>query len=522
MLGGVRLKGFSTSIPKLDRELLRDFANKTIELTKTAINLIIRLTPYIDRDGRIHMDEEVVRKEMICDRHVFKRALIELMDTTYKGKKLLSRVNGYYVSGFHVSSNGESTYQKSLPILFASEFLNLTLNQTRLFLYILTSNIHNQYNKVAIENLYDNKLHDSKHGLRVYDAYKRVSDDLLALTDKGLINIRISQASSYLTLEGSNSEHKNIFHLTCDFVNNRKGRTSKYNKRKHVIGLRVHPNVFDQEPIHNRASEAELRIVADRYQMFHEDLKGETINYITGKKNDFMEIFGQAGLDMYRHSLKKYFKEKHSDVIYYDILEKAANYFSDFYLLEEVKKVIVGTLKSAIGEGEPVTATGYDLDESAIPKLVEYFIANSSDEHKVLIDQDIQMIKSAHEFMHPDSLASEEPWTSLHESIETVYLRHSITIQQMIAKEFRSNEMVAPIEAFAKVDTRELIVSLAKKSLLSQQKELEEETKKIKQVVRFFKKKRLPFEYKLDNEKPKEIKLEHSKEKPLYSWILER
>ncbi|CAM4025051.1 hypothetical protein L1N85_17025 [Paenibacillus alkaliterrae] len=517
------MKTFSISMPKLDRNLLRDFANKNLDITKTAINLIIRLTPYIDRDGRIHIDEEVIRKEMYCERQVFKRALNELMNTSYKGKNLLTHENGYYVSCFHISSNGENTYQKSLPILFTSDFLNLTLNQTRLFLYILTSNIHNQYNKVAIENLYDNKLHDSKHGLRVYDAYKRVSDDLMILNDKGLINIRIPRENaSDLTLEASNHEHKKFFHLTCDFVNDRKGRTSKYNKRKHVIGLRVHPNVFSQESIINRASETELRIFADRYQLFHEDMRDETINYITGKKNDFMELFGQAGLEMYRHSLKKYFKEKHSDVLYYDLLEKAANYFSDFYLLEEVKKVIVAALKSAIGEGGPIAAAGYNLDETSIPKLVEYFIAYSSDEHKVIIDQDIQLIKNAHELMHPDSLGSEEPWTSLHESIETVYTRHGITLQQMIVKEFKNNEMIIPSEAVTKVNTRELIVSLAKKSLLSQQKELEEETKKIKQIVRFFKKKRLPFEYNLEKEQPMKPPLEHTKERPLYSWILEK
>jgi hypothetical protein len=512
----VEVTSFSISAPKLDRNLLRDFANKNLDITKTAINLIIHLTPYIDRDGRIHMDEEVIRKELYCERHVFKRALNELMNTSYNDKKLLTRENGYYVSCFHVSSNGEYTYQKSLPILFTSEFLNLTLNQTRLFLYILTSNIHNQYNKVAIENLYDNKLHDGKHGLRVYDAYKRVSDDLLVLNDNGLINIRIPRDNaSDLTLEASNLGHTKLFHDTCDFVNNRKSRTSKYNKRKHVIGLRIHENVFKQEPVSNRASEAELRILADPYQMFHEDLKSETINYITGKKNDFMEQFGQAGLEMYRHSLKKYFQEKKSDILYYDQLNKAANYFFDFYLLEEVKKVIVGALKSAIGEVKPNTAAEYNLAESSIPKLVDYFIAYSSDEHKVLIDQDIQKIKNAHELMHPDSLQSEEPWTSLHESIETVYAGHEIDLRQMIAKEFKHNEMLTPSEAFAKVNARELIVSLAKKSLLSQQKELEEETKKIKQVVRFFKKKRLPFVYNLEREKP----IIEQQEIPIYNWL---
>lgn len=124
-------------------------------------------------------------------------------------------------------------------------------------------------------------------------------------------------------------------------------------------------------------------------------------------------------------------------------MNKAANYFSDFYLLEEAKKVIVGALKSAIGEGEPDTAAEYNLDESSIPKLVDYLIVYSNDEHKVLIDLDIQLIKNAHELMHPDSLGSEEPWTSLHESIETVYAGHEIDLRQMISRGFKNNEMLS-------------------------------------------------------------------------------
>lgn len=102
--------------------------------------------------------------------------------------------------------------------------------------------------------------------MRVYDAYKRVADDLMVLNDKGFINIRIPRENaSDLTLEAPNHDHKKSFHLTCDFVNNRKSRTSKYNKRKHVIGLRVHENVFRQDPVSNCASEAELRMLADPY-----------------------------------------------------------------------------------------------------------------------------------------------------------------------------------------------------------------------------------------------------------------
>jgi hypothetical protein len=506
---------------RLDKILIRDLARNNLDLSKTAINLIIHLTPFVDRDGSIHFNKEAVRKQMMLERRTFNSALNELRETSYKGKKLLTYKDGYYVSNFHLSSNGKTTYLKHLEVFNSPEFLNLTKNQTRLFLYIATLNIKNQSTKVAVENLYKNQLHDKDYGMSIYDSYKDMRDDLFFLIDNGFVSVRLPGEST--DLNSDDSSYKETFDIECGFKENKKFRTSKYHKEKHSIGLRVNPKLFQKDPISNVASESELRLLSDRFHIFHEDMKEETFNFIIGKKNNLIEQFGKAGLEIYRASLEKYFVEKHENIVYYDLLGKAADHFADFYLLEEMKRVILSAIKYVLGSGgsefrksDDLISNEYSFKDMNIPSLVEYFIANSSDEHKILIDQDLQQIEEAHDLMN--GFTAEKPWTYLWESIEATYESHTPLIKDMFMAECIKTKVREPIKLFAQINPRELIVSLAEKSLLSQKKELDQETSKLKQIVRFFRKKQMPHysEYAIDVEA---IQPEEKPEGNPYDWI---
>lgn len=452
---------------------------------------------------------------MYCERNRFKRALFDLCNTTYKGKKLVTYENGYYVSHFHTSSNGDSTYLKYLPVLTSEKFLNLTKNQTRLFFYIATLNVHNQFTKVAIENLYKNKLHDLRYGMHVYDDYQSVAEDLFFLIELDLISIRIPGEKS--ALNKSVKGYKELFHQKCGFINNRKRRTSKFHKIKHVIGLKVNNELFNEKPIANKASETEIRLLAEYYHMFHEDMKKETFNFFIGKKKILMEQFDSAGLEIYRSSLEKYFKEKNENILYYDILGKAENHFKDFYLLEEVKKVILGSIRSALGNAGAISATGYPFTKAHIPSLVEFFINYSGDELKVLIDEDIRLIKKARELMSP--LNSNEPWNSLQESIDCVYQKHNKLIKEQLKAECLKNGVSDTRELCSQTNVRAMIIDLAKKAILSQQKGLDEETEKIKRIVRFIKKKQLPIQLDFANKTKEEPRT--GRPVPFYDWVSE-
>ncbi|MBD3842455.1 MAG: hypothetical protein IE909_11325 [Campylobacterales bacterium] len=504
---------FSIHTPKLNRDLLRDFSKKNFKISNTALNLIFQLTPFVDRDGRVHLNKESVRRNMFCDRRSFNAALNELRETTYKGKNLLTYENGYYISSFHLSSKGDDSYLKHLPTFNSPGFQNLSKNQTRLFLYIATLNIKNQYTKVAVENLYKNSLHDHQYGMDVYDSYQDMVEDLFFLIDNGYIFVRLPKSEFHLDKNDPN--YKISFNNMCGLTDKRKLRTSKYHKQKHIIGLKINPSLFEAKAISNQASEMEIRILADRYHMFHEDMKEDTFNFIIGKKNSMMEQFGMAGLSIYRTSIEKYFREKNENIVYYDLLGKAANHFTDFYLLEEIKKVILTAIKFELGDRGAFTTSVYPFAETHIPLLVNYFVANSSDEHKVLIDQDIHKIEEAHELM--SGIAAGEPWTDLESSIKAVYTKHEYRVKEFFREECNKNGIYNSDILFEKINSRELVVSLASKSLLSQQKQLEQEAKKLKQIVRFFRKKKVPLEAHFEPESSEQP--EESFPRTGFSWL---
>ncbi|TFB14103.1 hypothetical protein E3U55_14390 [Filobacillus milosensis] len=524
------MTNFSVSPAKLDRKLLKDIAKNKVELSKTSIHLIIFLTPYIDHDGRIHFDREDIKNRIKCQRRTLDRAINELLRTTYNNKKLLTYENGCFVSHFHVSSKGETAYTKNLPILTSSKFLNLTLNQLRLFLYILTSNVNNTPNKVLVENLYKSELQDKLYkfhkqhetGLQNHLSYTQLRNDLFALIDLGLISVRIPREQyGFLEVEKNNNEHKELFDKYCGFINNRKKRTSKHHASNHAISLSLTKEVFNEDVVPNIANETELRQLANDNNMFHQDIKIDTYYYMIKEKNDLIEEFGQAGLAVYRQSIKKYFQEKKSDILYYDILDKVANYLKDFYILEEIKKVLLGALKSTIGERGSIAAIGYKFIKTHIPRLIEYYISKSGEEHKILIDQDIQLIQQAYDSIKIEDTYSKEPWLSLQQSVQGIYEAHRKEIKIKYIEESEKNGLSPSVMYFSQDKMDELIVDLAKKSVISKKKRIEHTTKVIKKVVTFIskKKKRLNREqYQEVNTEEKIARRKHFEE-IYYDWL---
>ncbi|RBP05319.1 hypothetical protein [Rossellomorea aquimaris] len=324
-----------------------------------------------------------------------------------------------------------------------------------------------------------------------------MAEDLFFLIDNGYILVRLEGQKEPI----DKINYKSEFHRTFGFKNNKKSRTSKYFKQKHKLDLKVNPSLFNEEAINNEAGKAELRLLADNYHMCHEDMKGETFNFIIGRKKSLIEQFGMSGLEIYRTSLQKYFIEKNENIIYYNLVGKGENTFTDFYLLEEIKKVILTALENVAGYGLINNSLAYSFKDAHIPGLIRYWIANSADEHKILIDQDIQQIEDAHELL--SGLAAEEPWTYVPDSIKATYAIHEAKLHEIIRIECIKVGIHQPHELLAEVDSRELIVSLASKSLLSR---LDEEVNELKQIVRFFRKKHVPLAKRLEEREDDEQK----------------
>ncbi|WP_138420898.1 hypothetical protein [Aquibacillus sediminis] len=476
---------FSKSQSKLSRGLLRDVAKGHTRLSKPAIDFIAFLTQFVDFDGRINMDLDIARRELNLDRRVFNRVLSELKTATVNGKNLLIYESGHFMSNFHTSSNGETTYQKYIPVILSDEVRNLTKKQTLLFYYILTCNVRNQSTKIAIENLYKNELHDEEFGMWIYDDYKSVAEDLFKLFDKNLIELRIPKGFfGFEDLNNMDPKYKDRFHEVCEYVDDKKKRTSPKKKQKHKIGLKINTKLFNQQVIKNKSSEMEIRLLAERYHMYHEEMQEKTINTMIDWKNGLIEKFGEEGLVIYRKTLEKYFEEKHEYIIYYDLHDNAVNYFVDFYLLEEIKNVIVKKARAEIKSAQ----------KNNLSNFVGYFTKNSSDEHKILIDQDIRKLY--------EEGANQKTFNELSKDIELLYKEHENVVKQAFIKECENQEFIPSYDQFKKINIREYINGLANDKLLSKNKYLDERADELKEIVSFFKKKKRP-SHKLNMEKQK-------------------
>lgn len=121
-------------------------------------------------------------------------------------------------------------------------------------------------------------------------------------------------------------------------------------------------------------------------------MRPETIPFFISIQNDLFDRFGSAGLELYRHALESYFSTEQENVLYHDLLAKedetkATNTMVDFYLLKEVQHIIVKGLteKTNLNDIE-----SYFAKENHLSNLIQYFIEKSSDNHKILLDAELE------------------------------------------------------------------------------------------------------------------------------------
>ncbi|HHW36793.1 MAG TPA: hypothetical protein GXX18_06070 [Bacillales bacterium] len=438
---------------KLNRDIFKSIGTGTLNLSPSCIHIMTNVAKYIDGiDGRIYVDMEQVRKDLFMQPETFKRAITELSENG-----LLLFANGYYYSRFHVLSNGKDEfYQKMLTAYTSPEVLNLTKNQLRLFYYVATMGMVGMWKAVNVENLYKNFLHDTRYGIQYFDSYRDFAEALFELIKKGLVSVWLVNSKKYV--EKNTPQFKEVFHTYCEHnTAGRKKRTSA--KRMHKIALKINESIAN-EVSDNCANEAEFDYFAEQYQIVHQFIKIETKRYFIGLKNKLTETLGATGLAIYRSALEAYFCSNEEKVLYHDFINKAANYFKDFYLLEEVKKIIVGALASECGfKGALSSAVDYPVEKDSLDKLVSFFGDEASSNHLICLDAEIE--KQGISWLKVIN-KDKDFWRPLYDGIQEIYSIYTTSIV-----------------------TKAYVRSFAKEGLLTQKEELEEVVNSLKKNLSF-------------------------------------
>ncbi|WP_274307969.1 hypothetical protein [Solibacillus daqui] len=403
---------------KLNRKLFFKFGNGTIDISKSALSYMFYTITFIGKDGRIFCDADMIRTALLFQHKTYNRVIEEL-----KGLGLLVEVNNQLYSRFHVLSDGEKTdssYIRNLAIFTSPEVASLTKNQKRFFIYIATAGLLTgpaQY--VSVESLYSNKYHN---GVNYIESYHDLNEILSVLVGKGLIDVQID-GKFY---DKNSPDFEVIFHAYCNYNKiTRKQRMSK--KRTHRIGLRVHlPLLNKANVVPNTSSHFEIEMLAINNYISPKNFREDTIHKFVGIQNDLFKLFGVNGIKIYREALVTYFEKEQLNILYYDQFAdpkttKAINTMVDFYLLPNVQQLIV----QAASVQEPTNELdSYFAEKENLVKLVHYFNSKSSDNHKVLLDEQLELCGvdlQALVAVESNKNRTESAWFALHEQVELMY-----------------------------------------------------------------------------------------------------
>lgn len=326
---------------------------------------------------------------------------------------------------------------------------------------------------VSVEALYSNKYHS---GVNYIESYKELSEILFEFVQKGLFVVYINNQR----FDNTTSDFKQKFHEYCGY-DPATGKKRMSLKRTHKIALKIHERLL-KDVIPNESSREEIKHFAIKFNIYHELMRPETIPFFINIQNDLFDRFGSVGLELYRHALVSYFSTEQENVLYHDLLAKedetkAANTMVDFYLLKEVQKIIVNVLteKASLNVLESTFA-----QENHLSSLIQYFTEKSSDNHKILLDAEL-----------------EQHGLSLDRAIEANNKEESLSLLNKLVSDIY-NQFDFKLDHIS-LSKKEQIRQWATEGILAVKDSLEQAVTKLKQKVMFVTNRPV---YKIDSSKP--------------------
>lgn len=387
----------NTQTAKPSRKRIFDFGKGELNISGSTMDFLMYISPYVDLDGRINKP-----LSDICEALNMQGNTLNLVLREAQLNYLLYKKGEYYYSKFHIHTDGSDrsyTYIKPLEVFSSPTILNYSLRYKRLFYYFVGSTLLGQWHAVSIENLYRNNFRkDDNVGIDYFYSLKEVKTALIQLVSDGLIEIELAykdkQISKPILLSNNvnKTELENIFNSYYDFK-----RTSLQKCKKRLLRVRVARNHVKNSLQINASYEEFIRAAADRYIAW-EKINRTNINYFIGYKNELYLAAGETGLRIYRKALKAYLQNESINILYFDQRKKLANYFMDYYLLKEIKKILTALavqqkyMKNAFQKTYDQQwkfnlCNAYELSFRETRNIINFFIKHASPEQKTLLDE---------------------------------------------------------------------------------------------------------------------------------------
>lgn len=365
---------------KLSRDFLFNFGKGQLHVESSTLDLLLAITPFVDRDGRIYNNLDDVRKNIFQHRSTFKFALDYAIRLKYIEKKYDSLENKYYYySNIHVNETSEKlSYMPHLRALSSEPFMNCTLNQKRLFCYFLAYGKLHQDRFIRLCNLYKNSVSSKSHHhadcLNFFYNLKDTLTALIRLSKNGLIQFTLNDRKStenalfnsedLLSIDSlEKSLNKLYFALN---INKTAGERIKTDQLENIILRVTIPKKIANDEIHNIASKTEIDEALFKYAfIFPQVISADSKHMLMATKYELHKTFGEKGLTIYRAALKEFCKNEQFNILELDQNRKVNNLFVDKYIAPFIYTAIERTLQ-VIKSLNRVTPFSYDYFTSLL------------------------------------------------------------------------------------------------------------------------------------------------------------
>lgn len=379
-------------LAKPSRDLVFKFGKGDLDISGSTMNLLMYLSPYVDLEGKINIDLEQAKYDLYMQQSTFERALTELFTL-----RLLYKSGEHFFSRFHIHTDGRSPEQRYIKLLKAftsPKVCGYPLRTKRLFYYFVGAKRLGSWHQVRIENLYRNRSHQDDTGVKYFDTCKEVVATLCVLIQDGLIELKLGSSNELLTKDYPNIEGR-LFSFFEIEKGVRKSRMHKRDVVNRTISVRI-PNELAANEYRVKASEEEIRILMENQHVPFHEIKRANLNYMISYKNELFSMIGPEGIALYRNALHSFIETHSFDLLYYNEHDKLANYFMDYYLLEEIKNVLIQSAYHQKVCGDRIGETTilplcneYKLSFEQVGMLLQYFIEKSSIQHKILLEEEL-------------------------------------------------------------------------------------------------------------------------------------
>ena len=385
---------------KPSRKLLQQFAMKQLNINPSTLKVLLAISPYVDIDGQVVVAMDKIRRTLNMQKKTFNLVLTEA-----KYNHLLVYKDGSYYSNFHVQATGEPgemSYIKIFDVFTSPSFLGYSLNEQRLFSFILTRSIKpTQWQTYNIVQLYINNRNSINKGLSIFPTFRELGNALISLIKNDHIEVKLlstnSEGKSFILNSTSKAIEKTFFAFfgKSEKHDNKVEKYSRFSLEdidSQLIRIRVSPSVANKERT-VIASEYELDKIARENFFMAADISPEQKGYIIGYKNELFQLAGETGIKIYRKCLKEFIEDHGVSILTFSENQKAANYFMNFYILKEIQNILNGValhqniLKDTNSRFNELLSHGYIIPTNLIGSLLNFFMKYGSSSHILRLDR---------------------------------------------------------------------------------------------------------------------------------------